>query len=253
MPSVTDILNAPVAHRGLHDLANGVAENSATAFRLAVEHGYPIECDLQLSADGIPMVFHDDVLDRLTELKGPVSALSAAELGQTPLKSSAAGDRILRLDEMLELVDGRVGFAIELKRQVDGRDADLAAVSAAMLRDYAGPVSVISFSPRILRDLRQHGFKGPRGILVERFKNDYVRKTLSPLQRFCLRHLLHYPLTGFEFIDCHHKSLDLPAVRLFKTLGFPVVTWTITSQADADIALENCDQITFEGYIPKSG
>ena len=253
MPSVTNILNAPVAHRGLHDLANGVAENSATAFRLAVEHGYPIECDLQLSSDGIPMVFHDDVLDRLTALKGPVSARSAAELGQTALKGSEAGDTILRLDEMLALVDGRVGFAIELKRQVDGRNADLAAVSATMLRDYPGSVSIISFSPAILRDLRRHGFSGPRGILVERFKNDYVRKTLSPLQRFCMRHLLHYPLTRFEFIDCHHKSLDLPAVRLFKALGFPIVTWTITSQADADTALENCDQVTFEGYIPKSG
>jgi len=253
MSSIAGILNAPVAHRGLHDLANGVVENSASAFRLATEHGYPIECDLQLSSDGIPMVFHDDVLDRLTDLKGPVSALSAAELGQTVLKGSAAGDTIMRLDELLALVNGRVGFAIELKRQIDGRNKELAAVSAEMLRDYTGPLSIITFSPAILRALRQYGFKGPRGILVERFTNDYARKTLGPLQRFCLRHMLHYPLTRFEFIDCHHTSLNLPGVRFFRSLGFPILTWTITSQADADTALKNCDEITFEGYIPKSG
>jgi hypothetical protein len=40
-------------------------------------------------------------------------------------------------------------------------------------------------------------------------------------------------------------------VRLFRALGFPTATWTIKSQQEADIALKSCDQITFEGFIPK--
>ena len=52
----------PVAHRGLHDAAAGVIENTSTAFNAAIAGNYAIECDLQITADGEAMVFHDDAL-----------------------------------------------------------------------------------------------------------------------------------------------------------------------------------------------
>ena len=65
-------LTIPLAHRGLHDRAAGVIENSRAAITAAVEAGYGVEIDLQLSADGEAMVFHDDELLRLTPVRGPV-------------------------------------------------------------------------------------------------------------------------------------------------------------------------------------
>ena len=64
----------PIAHRGLHDAASGIIENTAGAVRAAVAGGYGIEVDLQLSADGEAMVHHDAALGRLTEGDGASTA-----------------------------------------------------------------------------------------------------------------------------------------------------------------------------------
>ena len=66
----------PIAHRGLHDAAAGVIENTASAFRAAIAGNYAIECDLQISADGEAMVHHDDALGRLTEGSGRLDAMT---------------------------------------------------------------------------------------------------------------------------------------------------------------------------------
>ena len=66
MPGLDWLTAQPVAHRGLHDAAAGVIENTASAFRAAIEGGFAIETDLQLSADGEAMVHHDFALGRLT-------------------------------------------------------------------------------------------------------------------------------------------------------------------------------------------
>jgi hypothetical protein len=76
---------------------------------------------------------------------------------------------------------------------------------------------------------------------------------LTAGQRVILRHLLHWPLTRFEFISCLDTSLDLPAVRLFRRLGLPVTTWTIKSPAAALATVGRADQIVFEGFHPTSG
>ena len=70
----------PIAHRGLHDRAAGVIENSPSAALAAIDKGFAIECDVQLSADGEAVVFHDFELDRLTGEAGRVRDRSAAEL-----------------------------------------------------------------------------------------------------------------------------------------------------------------------------
>jgi glycerophosphoryl diester phosphodiesterase len=70
----------PIAHRGLHNAAAGVIENTAGAFTAAMAGSYAIECDLQISADGEAMVHHDDALGRRTEGNGRLTALSAGEI-----------------------------------------------------------------------------------------------------------------------------------------------------------------------------
>ena len=72
-------LERPIAHRALHDLAAGRPENSRAAISAAVAAGYGVEIDLQLSSDGVAMVFHDERLERLTGARGLLGARDAAE------------------------------------------------------------------------------------------------------------------------------------------------------------------------------
>ena len=129
VPLPPAFLTTPLAHRGLHNRANRIIENSASAIRAAVAAGYGIEVDLQLSLDGVPMVFHDETLDRLTAEHGWVNTRTAAELAQITLTDSA--DIIPTLDHILTLIAGRVPLLIELKDQslimadTDGRLSSL--------------------------------------------------------------------------------------------------------------------------------
>src|SRR5215472_12021659 len=107
----------PVAHRGLHD-QKSVIENTPSAFAAAIAARYGIECDLQISADGEAMVYHDDALGRLTEDLSRLDATTAAELKRVAFK--ATGDRMLTLGELCDLVAGRVPLALELKSRFDG-------------------------------------------------------------------------------------------------------------------------------------
>ena len=108
-----DWLKRPIAHRGLHDAAHGIVENSTSAVDAAIAKGYAVEVDLQCAAHGKPIVFHDRALDRLTNESGPVATRDAAALCQIPLRNSS--DCILSLEGLLGLIDRRVPLLIEVK------------------------------------------------------------------------------------------------------------------------------------------
>src|SRR6516164_8305516 len=82
------LIARPVAHRGLHD-QKSVIENTPAAFAAAIAGRYGIECDLQVSADGEAMVYHDDALGRLAEGSGRLDATTAAELKRVAFKATA--------------------------------------------------------------------------------------------------------------------------------------------------------------------
>jgi len=247
------IFKYPIAHRGLHKRKEGVIENSTTAFGRAIKRGYGIECDLQLSGDAVPMVFHDDYLDRLTNQKGAVAKLSAGQLSHITLSESKNNDCPQVFAELLEQVAGKVALVIELKNQIDGRNAELAKSAVQMAKNYQGPLAFKSFSPILLRQVRAAGFSGPLGIIVSRFSAEEMKGKpvkLSAAQRFFLRHLLHYPKTRFDFISAGNKALKLPAIRIFRRFGFPVMTWTINSPAAEKAIGGLADQLVFENYLP---
>lgn len=247
------LFERPIAHRGLHDRAQGVIENSRSAFERAIERGFAIECDVQLSRDGVPVIFHDDDLERLTGRKGPIGSLSAAELAATPLLDSASGDAPQRLAEFLGQIAGRTLLQIELKRQPNAEMGEtLARRVADALAGYSGPVTVESFDPKLIQLIRRFGFKGPVGIITYRYDQPEWDGELTDGQRTVLRHLLHWPWTRFNFISCYQKALDLPAVRLFRGFGMPVTTWTIRTPEEWQLAAPGADQIVFEGFDPDS-
>lgn len=243
----------PIAHRGLHDHARGIIENSASAFEAACREGYTIECDVQLSRDGIPMIFHDDDLDRLTGVHGPVGHKTMAELAQMRLLGSTADDRPQRFTEFLAQVDGRVLLQVELKQQLDQAATEVLAVTVLdALSSYRGPVTIESFDPKLLVALRRRGARMPLGIVTYGYDVPEWDQHLSQATRFMLRHLLHWPATRFDFISCLDRALDLQAVRFFRSTGIPVTTWTITSPAQALATVGRADQIVFEGFRPQS-
>ena len=242
----------PIAHRGLHNRAAGIIENSRTAFEAAIARGFAVECDVQLSRDGVPVIFHDDDLERLTGLKGPIGARTAAELTAMPLLGSATGDTPQLLTDFLKLVDGRTLLQVELKRQPTAQMADtLARKAAEAIAAYAGPVTVMSFDPNLLVLVRKHGYRGPLGIITYRYDQPEWDKSISRRDKAILRHLLHWPWTRFNFISCFQQSLDLPMVRLFRSFGVPVTTWTIRSPEERRAVSRGADQIVFEGFDPE--
>jgi glycerophosphoryl diester phosphodiesterase len=107
-----------VAHRGLHDAARGIIENTPSAFAAAMAGNYAIECDIQISADGEAMVFHDQTLERLTEGSGRLDALSAADLKRVAFRGSA--DHMITLGELADLVTDKAALLVEIKSRFDG-------------------------------------------------------------------------------------------------------------------------------------
>jgi glycerophosphoryl diester phosphodiesterase len=245
------IFERPIAHRGLHDRANGIIENSRTAFEAAIAAGFAIECDVQLTRDGVPVIFHDDDMQRLLGLPGDIREASSDVVLKTPLLGSAAGDCPQTFGQLLEQVAGRTLLQVELKHQLPRKARPLAALAVDSASRYTGPICFESFDPWLLTAARQAGFKGQLGIITERYEGDGPDyEGLQPADRFALRHVLHWPLTRFDFLSVSQDGLSLPAVRLFRALGKPVTTWTVRSAEQAATALQGADQLVFEGFLP---
>ena len=241
----------PIAHRGLHDKERGIIENSHSAFAAAIERGFGIECDLQLSADGEAIVFHDNTLERLIGRTGLIRSRLSDELIVTPLTGSSTADCPQTFDHMLAQIGGAVPLVVEVKHQANAADTDaLATRVAECVKGYQGPLVIKSFDPQMLIALRDAGFSGQLGIITYGYDKPDWYGDMPARTRFVLRHLLHYPRSRFNFISCERTALGLPAVSLFRALGFRVMSWTIRSRDEAAEARRRADQIVFEGFDP---
>jgi glycerophosphoryl diester phosphodiesterase len=248
-PALPDtFLKAPIAHRAYHDRAQGRPENSRAAIRAAIAAGYGIEIDLQLSRDGMPMVFHDETLERLTPREGWLCDLTATELGQIPLTDS--DETIPTLAEVLALVAGHVPLLIELKDQTlrmaetDGR---LEAATAALLADYAGPVAVMSFNPHCIAHMASLAPALPRGLTTSAYDPEDWHP-LPPATCDRLRDIPDYDRVQASFISHEHGDLARPRVAELAAQGAAILCWTIKSPAAEAAARRIAQNITFEQY-----
>lgn len=237
----------PIAHRGLHDAAAGVIENTASAVRRAIDGNFAIEVDLQITADGEAVVFHDDTLDRLTERKGRVNAMTVRELRAVPFKVTR--DRMISLGELCDLVAGRVTLLLELKSLADGNPR-LPQRVAEVVRGYGGPVAAMSFDPGQVLGLRRAAPALPRGITAggwgrRRGKREKETGKGHRAQLWdAVRMQPHFVAYAVQ---------DLPATAPLMArylLGLPLLTWTVRTPADRDRAARWADQIIFEGFRP---
>lgn len=243
-------LRLPLAHRGLHDRSAGVIENSLSAFRAAIEAGYGIECDVQRSADGDAMVFHDYDMRRLTGRPGPITRQPTEALRQTPL--TGADDTIPTLSEVLAVVAGKAPLLIEVKDQDGALGPDVGPLELAVadaLQEYDGPVAVMSFNPHSVEAFRHDAPDIPVGLTTCDFA--VADWGLTPaIRRAELAAIPDFDRLGCSFISHDHVTLDTAPVAALKARDVPVLTWTIRNPAEEDAARRVADNITFEGYRP---
>jgi len=222
----------PFAHRGLH--GGGRIENSLSAFRAAIEAGHGIELDVQVSADGEAIVFHDYELDRLTAGTGRLAGLSAESIGKLLLKGTQ--DRIATLRETLALIHGRAPLLIEVKSP--GRRVD--ALSRAVLRaldGYDGPVAVMSFNPEIGHWFAARAPQVLRGLVV----TEAGKRWRGALSRYFA---LWRSRPDFLAYDIRDLPSRFAAAQRAK--GLKVLTWTCRSDEHKARAARHADQIIYE-------
>jgi glycerophosphoryl diester phosphodiesterase len=237
----------PIAHRGYHDARAGRIENTLSAAEAAIAKNFAIECDLQLTADGEAVVFHDDELDRLTAASGPVRARPLAELQSIPLHGTT--DRIPTLSAYLAMIADRTPLIAELKSN-GGGDRRLEERVAAVLSAYPGRVAVMSFDPRSVLAMRRLAPRRPRGLTADACADGPDWGHIPPLQRFAVRHLLKAVEVRPSFVSYGIHDLPAPAPLLLRRLGVDLICWTVRTPADREKARRYCDQITFEGFDP---
>ena len=249
--SVPDwLMQFPIAHRGLHDISLGVIENTISAAQRAIDHGFAIECDVQSSADGIVMVFHDDTLDRLTGRSGKINQLNCAQLELTELLNSK--DTIPTFVTFLEKVNGRVPIICEIKSEFDG-NLELAEKTAQAVRNYRGPLAIKSFDPLVVAAISKLIPERPCGFIGESTYDDPEWDFLSSSQKKSMACLTHLDQTRPDFLSWYINDLDQGPPQLArKLLGLPLMTWTIRTNENLQKAREYADQIVFEGFIPES-
>lgn len=243
-------LTSPIAHRALHDEAQGRAENNLAAIDAAIEKGFGIEIDIQQSKDGQAMVFHDYHLDRLTDAAGPFAQCTAAELGRLRFHSGEIG--VPTLSAVLDRVAGRVPLLVEIKDQ-DGvmgpKVGGLEREVARLLQDYTGAVAVMSFNPHAVAVMAEAAPSISRGLTTCAYApQDWP--LLSEATRAHLREIRDFERVGASFVS--HQWTDLAAERVqeLKTAGAQVLCWTIRSVSEAAEAMDYAENITFEGYVP---
>lgn len=232
------------AHRGLHDKDAGVPENSLEAFRRAVESGYGMELDVQLSKDGIPVVFHDAALKRMCGAEGNVWDYTWQELEQFSLLDS--DHRIPKFAEVLKLVDGRTPMIVELK--VEGTDLSVCDAADKLLSEYRGLYCIESFNPLAVFWYRKHRKDIVRGQLSEAFlKTESKERTLF----FLLQNLLFNWLTKPDFIAYNCKHPQILSRRLCRSLyRSTAVAWTVRSGEELEQIRKDFDLFIFENFCP---
>lgn len=237
------LFGPPLAHRGLWS-PDGPPENSLAAFEAACAAGYGMELDVQLSADGVPVVFHDDRLERLTGATGRLADRTAAELAEIRIKDTR--ETIPTLAEVLECVGGRSLVVIELK-VLNGEERALEPRVARALQGYAGPVAAISFNPHSVAWFADHAPHLLRGLDSAAY-HDALNWMIPAEERAALAELSHVALARPHFLSLGLDMLPSESAAALRAKGMPVVAWTVRAAEQWARVKGACDNLMFEGF-----
>lgn len=214
----------------------------------AIAGNYGIEIDLQLSADGQAMTFHDYDLGRLTGETGPIQKRGAEELSQIGLLGGNEG--IPRFSEILSLVAGKVPLVVEIKDQDGALGSNVGTLERAALEaadGYSGQIAFMSFNPHSVIALGDMAPDLTRG-LTTCGKDSPDWPVSSKETRYRLAGIPDLAAAGASFISHEARDLNSPRVAEIKRAGLPVLCWTIRSPEAEEEARRIADNVTFEGY-----
>jgi len=237
------LFGPPIAHRGLWS-PEGPPENSLGAFHAACEASYGIELDVQLSADGEAMVFHDATLTRMTGRQGRLADHGSADLRQ--MRLGASDETIPTLAEALTEIGRRALVHIEIKSPF-GEVGPLERRVHDILLDHNGPTCVIGFNPythawfadrypKILRGLNSYNYRGSDA------------RNLSPEVRKHYAKLGHVGLAKPHFLALGLDILPSAPAEAHRKKGMPIIAWTVREPAQWDAVKADCDNLIFEGF-----
>lgn len=235
MPAPDWLTRWEYAHRGLHQ--EGAPENSRAAAEAAIAAGMGIECDIQMSRDNVPLVFHDWVLERLTKAHGKVAARTADELCQIPLLET--DQTLWRLADLLALAQGRVPILVEIKAEPHLAVAEACIAITKVLAGYGGPLAVMSFDLRVGEWFAKHAPATPRGLVItDTLDHGYRQAWRAPkaLER-----------AAPDFLACDVRDIPNALTTLWRTCGRPLLTWTVRSPETRERGLAHADALIAEG------
>lgn len=241
-PDVSKLREHHYAHRGLFNNHTSAPENSMNAFRLAVEAGYGIEMDIQLTKDGIPVVFHDKTLRRMCGVDGYIWEYTLEELREFTLADSK--EKISTFEEVLEFIDGRVPLIIEYK--MDNPTVRVCELGNQLLSCYEGVYCIESFHPKVLTWYRKNQPDVVRGQLSMDFSKD--EKYNAP-HFVLMTYLLLNFITRPDFIAYKYTDEKILSRRLCRKLGGLAFAYTIKSQEDYEMVKDKFDMFIFDSFI----
>lgn len=231
------------AHRGLHGAHT--PENSLSALEKARDAGYGMEFDVQVTEDGVPVVFHDAHLSRMCGVTGRLADMTYPSLKKLRLLGTDEG--IPMLEEVLNRINGRAPLLIELKHGPKNRV--LVDETLRLLSGYRGDFLIESFSPMILFRVRKRAPDILRGQLVN--EADGTLHGCPRLLSILLHRMLFNFLSRPDFIAIHRSLNDSRQVALLRALfGLKIAVWTIKTPEDCALYERACDIVIFERFHP---
>lgn len=226
-----------IAHRGMHDIENGIPENSIIAFEKAIENSYIIELDVHILKDKSVIVFHDDSLERMTGVNKNVKDVTYDDIRELKLQNTNCYIPLLR--DVLEFVDGKVPIIIELKTDV--KCGVLEKETVNILKQYKGKYVLKSFNPFSVYWLKTHHPEIIRGQLASSFKND----KMNIVKKLFLKNMLLNFITKPDFISYGIDGLPNKRVEKYRKTNL-VLGWTITNKFEMEKAKKYCDNLICE-------
>ena len=242
-PDVSVLKGVHYAHRGLHDNHSDAPENSMKAFKKAVDAGYGIEMDIQLTKDKIPVVFHDETLNRMCGVEGKVWEFTFEELQKLTLAESE--ERIPKFEDVLALVGGKVPLIVEYK--LDVPSTEVCEIADPMLQAYNGIYCIESFHPYAVKWYREHRPEVIRGQLSQDFSKQ--EKYKGKFIFWLLSNLLTNVLTRPDFIAYNHKDADMFSRKVCSLMGALPVAYTIKSREEYEKVKDQFELFIFDSFI----
>ncbi len=221
------LLKRPIAHRGYFDNSKGIIENSILSFLYAIKYNYPIELDLRITKYGEVIVFHDTNVKRLTGINKRVYNLTEEDINS--IKYLNTSSKILKFNDLLKLVNGKVPIMIELKCNNNYKTfKKLSQKVNLLLKNYKGEYAIISFYP----------------LIKTLFKNEYVG-LIIPYKKnniYFIYRVLNF-IYNYDFLVFNIKT-ESNILRINKPKLFAVVK----NETEKNKAIKNKGNIIFEPF-----